>query len=274
MLIITVNSRAAIIKQCRDLITSGSVGYPVEFLFSPEWDGLQKIAVFRGSGLAFDVPLIDSDATVIPHEVLAQSGKPLSIGVYGANAAGDIVIPTVYVNVGFIQPGTEPSEVDPSEPTPSWAIQVQDAAAEAVSTANAVKAAADAGEFDGAPGPQGPAGPQGETGPKGPAGETGPAGPKGDTGPVGPQGPQGERGPQGPKGDTGATGPQGETGPQGPKGDPGATGPEGPRGPEGPQGTQGPAGPQGPAYVLTAEDKADIVDDVLAALPTWQGGSY
>lgn len=33
-------------------------------------------------------------------------------------------------------------------------------------------------------------------------------------------------------------------------------------------------GPQGPAYTLTAADKAEIVDDVLAALPTWTGGSY
>lgn len=33
-------------------------------------------------------------------------------------------------------------------------------------------------------------------------------------------------------------------------------------------------GPQGPAYVLTAADKAEIVDDVLDALPVWTGGSY
>ena len=33
-------------------------------------------------------------------------------------------------------------------------------------------------------------------------------------------------------------------------------------------------GPKGPAYTLTESDKAEIVDDVLAALPTWQGGSY
>ena len=55
---------------------------------------------------------------------------------------------------------------------------------------------------------------------------------------------------KGPQGETGATGPQGETG---------ATGPQ---------------GPQGPAYTLTAADKAAIVSDVLAALPTWTGGSY
>lgn len=41
----------------------------------------------------------------------------------------------------------------------------------------------------------------------------------------------------------------------------------------------GPAGPQGPSPergvdYWTDEDKQKIVDDVLAALPTWTGGSY
>lgn len=40
------------------------------------------------------------------------------------------------------------------------------------------------------------------------------------------------------------------------------------------KGPAGPTGPQGPAYTLTAADKAEIVDDVLDALPTWTGGSY
>lgn len=268
MLKISVTNRAAFCCCDKDPITSGSVGYPVEFLFSNEWDGLQKIAVFRGSGLAFDVPLINTDSTVIPHEVLTQPGKPLRIGVYGANRDGDIVIPTVYVNAGIILPGTEPSEVDPSVPTPSWAIQVQEAAAEAVETANAVKAAAESGEFDGDPGPQGP------TGPQGPKGPVGPVGPQGETGPAGEilsmtatvdsstgtpsvgvtqmgtpsarryalafhglKGAKGDKGDKGdpsyvpgPQGPMGPAGPTGATGPQGPKGDTGATGPQGPKG--------------------------------------------
>lgn len=68
-------------------------------------------------------------------------------------------------------------------------------------------------------------------------------------------------GAQGPKGDTGAQGPQGETGPQGPAG---------PQGPTGPAGTT----PVRGTDYWTAEDKASIVQDTLAALPTWTGGSY
>lgn len=58
----------------------------------------------------------------------------------------------------------------------------------------------------------GATGPQGE---KGDTGEQGPQGEKGDTGATGPQGPKGDTGATGPKGDTGATGPAGSDGSDG-----------------------------------------------------------
>lgn len=109
-------------------------------------------------------------------------------------------------------------------------------------------------------------------------------------GPPGEQGPQGETGPQGPKGDTGATGAKGdtgETGPQGPKGDTGATGETGPQGPAGANGTNGTNGATFTPAVSAAgviswtndggkqnPQSVDLVAAVLAALPTWEGGSY
>lgn len=74
-------------------------------------------------------------------------------------------------------------------------------------------------------------------------------------------------------------------GEKGEKGAAGATGPEGPQGPkgaQGPQGEQGVTGPQGPAGhtpvkgmdYWTAADQTSMVNDVLAALPTWSGGAY
>ena len=59
-------------------------------------------------------------------------------------------------------------------------------------------------------------------------------------------------------------GDKGETGEKGEKGDTGATGL---------QGEQGPAPIRGTDY-WTEEDKAAILQEVLAALPTWTGGSY
>lgn len=124
---------------------------------------------------------------------------------------------------------------------------------------NAVLAQAKAsGEFDGAQGPEGPQGPKGETGPKGDTGDTGPKGDKGDKGDTGPQGLQG---PQGEKGDTGPQGVQGEPGPAGPKGDTGATG------------VPGYTPVKGTDY-FTEEDKAELVNAVLAALPAAEGVGY
>lgn len=113
-------------------------------------------------------------------------------------------------------------------------------------------------------------GAKGDTGEQGPAG---PAGPQGETGPAGPQGPEG---PQGETGAQGEAGPQGEQGPQGIQGPAGETGATGPEGPQGPQGETGPAGytPVRGTDYWTAADQAQMVQDVLAALPTWEGGSY
>ena len=65
----------------------------------------------------------------------------------------------------------------------------------------------------------------------------------------------------------------------------GIQGPQGERGPQGEQGPQGEPGPEGPAGAdgktpvagvdfFTEEDKAEMVNAVLAALPTWTGGVY
>ena len=87
------------------------------------------------------------------------------------------------------------------------------------------------------------------------------------------KGPQGEQGPQGEPGAKGETGAAGATGPEGP---------QGPKGEQGPQGEPGATGPQGPAGhtpvkgtdYWTAADQTSMVNDVLAALPTWSGGAY
>lgn len=63
---------------------------------------------------------------------------------------------------------------------------------------------------------------------------------------------------------------------QGAKGDKGDKGDTGEQGPQGIQGIQGEAGytPVRGTDYWTAADQASIVDNVLAALPTWNGGSY
>ena len=98
-------------------------------------------------------------------------------------------------------------------------------------------------------------------------GPAGPAGPKGDTGGIGPVGPKGDTGEQGPQG---IQGPKGDTGATGPKGDTGATGPAGPKGDTG---APGYTPVKGTDY-FTAEDKTELVNAVLAALPAAEGVGY
>lgn len=71
----------------------------------------------------------------------------------------------------------------------------------------------------------------------------------------------GQRGPEGPQGEQGIPG---EKGDKGDKGDTGAAGKDGANGKTPVRGTD----------YWTDTDKTDMLNDVLAALPTWNGGSY
>lgn len=136
MIRLSINTRHAY-KVYTEMITSGSSGIPVSFIFSPEWDGLTKIATFSGSGVKRDIVLTE-DHAVVPYEVLVSAGSELQIGVYGTDGQdGRIIIPTVWADVGRIREGVHPCcETDP-QPTASVIDQVLTAAAEAVEQADA-----------------------------------------------------------------------------------------------------------------------------------------
>ena len=176
-------SAANIAVEEKETLTEGRVGLLCRFSFTGEWDGLAKTAVFDGAD-SRDV-ILTEDTVAVPAECLAAEGYSLSVGVYGKNAAGDIVIPTVYATVGKIQRSAYPTGKETAAPTPDVVAQIQQAAANAETMARSVREDADLGKFNGGQGPQGPAG---ATGPQGPKGDTGATGPKGETGPAGADG--------------------------------------------------------------------------------------
>ena len=94
------------------VLTSGMVGRRVRFLFSPEWENLRKTAVFTAGEVTRDVTEVREEA-VIPARVLEKPLEQLYVGIYGTNAQGDLVIPTVWVPGPVIKPGADPSG-DPS----------------------------------------------------------------------------------------------------------------------------------------------------------------
>lgn len=107
-----------------ELLTAGmSKAVTVQFVFSPEWDGLTKTAVFSNGKTTVDVLAAnwDGDTVPVPHEVLAVPGRHARVGVYGADESG-VILPTVWVSLGKVQPGADPSGDASADPAlPVWA---------------------------------------------------------------------------------------------------------------------------------------------------------
>lgn len=275
MIAVTVTNRRAVAVPLSD-VTTGAVGIPVSFRFSEDWDDLSKIAVFKTDSTETPVEMaVLLNATTVPHEILTTPYEILWIGVYGSNAQGTKVTPTIWANAGAIQPGTELETIDPSEPTPSWVAQVQAAAEQALLIAQGIQTAAQNGEFDGEDGAAGADG----ISPTASVSEItgghkvtisygdglsvsfnvmdgkGQKGDKGDPGLPGDQGPQGQKGDAGADGFSPAVTVSSITGghkvtitdkthPSGQSFDvmDGADGAEGPQGPDGEKGDQGEPG--------------------------------
>ena len=119
-----------------DRLTTGSVGLETVFRFSEDWEAAPaRVAVFRGSGRSVDV-LLTGDCCSVPPEVLTEAGDVLSIGVYGTDGNGSLVIPTVYDEAGTIERGAEPSGLEPDEQTQPLIDQLVTAAQAARSRAD------------------------------------------------------------------------------------------------------------------------------------------
>ena len=104
-------------------LTSGMVGQPIEFEYSPDFDGLTLTAVFTNGKTTVDV-LNPGNQCLIPHEVLDTPGTTVSVGIY-ATRGNELVIPTVYAAVGIVLKGADPSGDTEADPTlPIWA-QIQ-----------------------------------------------------------------------------------------------------------------------------------------------------
>ena len=117
---IDVTGNSAKVTDRPAIITSGTVGLPVEFTFDSQWDGLSKTAVFMAGCVQINEEGVKTSSTV-PWEVLATPGLWLSIGVYGVNEDGTIAIPTIWANVCPIQVGASPDGDPGTDPAlPVW----------------------------------------------------------------------------------------------------------------------------------------------------------
>ena len=101
-------------------ITAGTVGLEAEFAFDSHWDNLGKTVIFRAGDKVITAAL-EGDTYIVPWEVLEKPDLWLTVGVYGANPEGTVVIPTLWTKVAAVYTGVAP-EGDPGlEPAnPVW----------------------------------------------------------------------------------------------------------------------------------------------------------
>lgn len=102
-------------------ITRGMIGAKVQIEYDGDsWQKLNRTAVFQGA-VTKDVLNVDDEVT-IPTEVVAKSGLNLFMGLYGTDADNNIAIPTIWIPLGVIQSGADPSGDETTDPTlPVWA---------------------------------------------------------------------------------------------------------------------------------------------------------
>lgn len=102
----------------KEPVTSGSVNvYPVRFNFSPDWDGLERTAIFQ-AGCKEKAVAVIGGACSVPAEVLSEPGHYLMVGVCGKQGEST-VLPTVWANLGIISEGAVTGDAPiPPEPTP------------------------------------------------------------------------------------------------------------------------------------------------------------
>ena len=133
-------------------IASGGIEVDaIEFEFDELWTGFAKTAVFyRSERRAYHVAIV-GDRCVVPAEVLRTRGY-FYLGVMGVR---DGVTRTTNVLTYPVEAGAITEGVKPPEPTPSIYESILASVKSAEQFAKSVRDDADAGRFDGAPGPRG-----------------------------------------------------------------------------------------------------------------------
>lgn len=128
-----------------ETLTSGMINAKIKFEFSDDWyPALSKTAIFTAGDVTKVVldSYWENNVCSIPQECLAKSDEILMVGIYGADNANVVAIPTVWATVGKIRKGYEGYEDVSTGTLPIWA-QVQSAAAQSATAAKNAQTAAE-----------------------------------------------------------------------------------------------------------------------------------
>lgn len=131
-----------------ETLTSGMINAKIKFEFSADWhSGISRTAIFTAGDVTKVVldSYWENNVCSIPQECLEKSDEILMVGVYGADNANTVAIPTVWATVGKIRKGYEGYEDVSTGTLPIWA-QVQSAAAQSATAAKNAQDAAEAAQ--------------------------------------------------------------------------------------------------------------------------------
>ena len=124
MIIVTCKKACAETSCHRPLLTAGmSNAEIVHFVFSEEWDGLAKTAVFTDGVITVDVLQAqwNGDEVAVPPDVTTTAGRRVRVGVYGTDGNG-VALPTIWTELGTVRAGADPSGDSSTKPVlPVWA---------------------------------------------------------------------------------------------------------------------------------------------------------
>lgn len=116
MFVLYADKTQLTVRQKEPVASGSSNAYEVQFEFSPEWEELEKTAVFR-AGCAGRSVVLTGGSCAVPREVLREPGYFLMAGVCGG-LGEDLIMPTVWANLGLIQEGAGREEDIPGPDTP------------------------------------------------------------------------------------------------------------------------------------------------------------
>lgn len=106
----------------RKKIPAGIVGAKIRMEFDKSWQGLRKMAVFQAlrdaDNVTKDVWIENEDAVEIPWEVVDRPANMIRVGVYGTNGEENLVIPTLWADLGRVYYAADPSGDESADPTP------------------------------------------------------------------------------------------------------------------------------------------------------------
>jgi hypothetical protein len=162
-------------KVREDWLATGSQGVDsVEVEVSQDWEQYSQSVVFKCEDTTY-YGVVQNGTAIIPAAVLEY--RFVLVGLLGTLTEGN-VYKRYTTNFVPVRPreGAGGDGTVPPEPSASLYAQIRSIAENAEDLAQSVVDRADAGDFDGDPGPQGEPGdpgPQGEPGPPGPQGEPG-----------------------------------------------------------------------------------------------------